>query len=147
MEARRLIVVGSGEVADLLLRLADVLGYASLMSAAEDLPGDLSASDDVVLALDDSARARDLLRRAVTRDCGYIGLIAPEREAVKALLALSKDRLPKTRLDRVAAPAGVDIGAQTPGEVAVAVAAELVSVRRGRRPAAPVGPKNGESRS
>ncbi|HJZ83920.1 MAG TPA: XdhC family protein [Polyangia bacterium] len=150
MTDRRLIVVGSGEVAEHLMRLADMLGYQSVMSAGDDLPPDLSARDDVVVTLDDGGRARDLLRRATTRNCGYIGLVAPQREAVKALLALSKERIPKQRLDRVAAPAGLGIGAQTPGEVAVAVAAEMVALRRqaeprgGRKRAGPGG-RNGSS--
>jgi xanthine dehydrogenase accessory factor len=134
MEARRLVVVGTGEVAEHLLRLADMLGYASVTSAGSDLPDDLGAGDDLVVTVEEGAQACDLVRRAVLGDCGYIGLVAPHRDAVRALLALSSERLPPLRLERVAAPAGVAIGAQTPGEIAVAVAAELVARRRGASP-------------
>ena len=116
-----------------------MLGYRSVMAVGDDLPADLGPADDVVVTLEDAGQARALLRRATVRDCGYIGLIASDRDAVKALLALAKERVPKTRLDRVAAPAGVDIGAETPGEIAVSVAAELVATRRTDR--GPPGPK------
>ncbi len=129
MAARRLIVVGSGEVAEHLARLADLLGYASVMCAGEDLPSDAAGDDDLVIAHADPARGRELLRDAAGLDCAYIGLVAPHREAMKALLALSNQRVPKARLDRIAAPAGVNIGAESPGEIAIAVAAELVARR------------------
>ena len=127
----RLIVVGHNEVAERLMQLADLLGYAAV-TASDELPADLAKTDDVVIALDEdeAPRARDLLRRAAAENCRYIGLVAPHKQAVKLLLALSKERVPKTRLDRIAAPAGVNIGAETPGEIAVAVAAELVARHR-----------------
>jgi xanthine dehydrogenase accessory factor len=122
-----------GEVAEHLVRLADLLGYASVTSAAGDLPADLGATDDVVLALDDhgQAHALELLAEAAARDCAYVGLVAPHRDAVLTLVALARKQLPEGRFQRVVAPAGVDIGAETPGELAVAVAAELVAKHRG----------------
>jgi xanthine dehydrogenase accessory factor len=127
----RLIVVGHNEVAENLMRLADLLGYAAV-TASDELPDDLGKNDDVVVALDedDASRARELLRRATAENCHYIGLVAPQKQAIKMITALSRERMPKTRLDRIAAPAGVNIGAETPGEMAVAVAAELVARHR-----------------
>jgi xanthine dehydrogenase accessory factor len=124
----RLIVVGHGEVAEHLMRLADLLGYAAV-TASDELPDDLDRACDVVIALEDdeAPRARDLVRRAAAVNCHYIGLVAPQKQAVKILTALSRA---KTRIDRIAAPAGVNIGAETPGEIAVAVAAELVARHR-----------------
>jgi xanthine dehydrogenase accessory factor len=128
--ARRLIVVGDDEVAENLMRLADMLGYDSVMSAGEDLPGDLGKADDVVVTLREPRKVQAILRTASEHECRYIGLVAPERQAVQALIALSHEESARTSLDRVTAPAGIDIGARTPGEWAVAVAAELVATRR-----------------
>jgi xanthine/CO dehydrogenase XdhC/CoxF family maturation factor len=130
MSLRRLIVVGSGEVADHLLRLADMLEYSEVMSAGEDLPSPLSTADDVVVALEDDAGARAVLREAAPQDLGYLGLVAKEPVAVQALSALSRDGVPQERLDRISVPAGVNIGAETPAEIAIAVAAELVARHR-----------------
>jgi xanthine dehydrogenase accessory factor len=44
---------------------------------------------------------------------------------------LLDDGIPRSRLDVIHAPVGLDIGAETPEEIAVAVAAELVLARRG----------------
>ena len=124
----RLIVVGHNEVAEHLMQLADLLGYASV-TATDELPDDLDKTCDVVVALDEdeAPRARELIRRAAAENCHYVGLVAPQKQAVKILAALGRG---KTRLDRIAAPAGVNIGAETPGEIAVAVAADLVARHR-----------------
>jgi hypothetical protein len=44
---------------------------------------------------------------------------------------LAAKGIEKARLDQICAPAGVDVGAESPEEVAIAVAAELVAIRRG----------------
>src|SRR5439155_435633 len=60
------------------------------------------------------------------------GFAATHREGWKALVRLAAENVPKPRIDAVSAPAGVDVGAETPEEVAISVAAELVALRRGR---------------
>ena len=68
------------------------------------------------------------------RDVAYIGLVAsrPRATAVRDYLALAG--VPLERAAALRAPCGLDIGAATPGEVAVSILAELVQVRRGRAP-------------
>src|SRR5262249_25751078 len=67
----------------------------------------------------------------------YLGFAAPHREGWKALVWLAAREVPKSRIDAISSPAGVDVGAETPEEVAISVAAELVAIRRGRpRPSA-----------
>jgi len=61
----------------------------------------------------------------------YIGMIGSRRRVRATFLQLLDDGIPKERLGEIHAPVGLDIGAETPEEIAVAVAAELVKVRRG----------------
>lgn len=61
----------------------------------------------------------------------YIGMIGSRRRVRATFLQLLDDGIPKERLSGIHAPVGLDIGAETPEEIAVAVAAELVKVRRG----------------
>ena len=61
----------------------------------------------------------------------YIGMIGSRRRVRATFLQLLDDGIPKERLADIHAPVGLDIGAETPEEIAVAVAAELVKVRRG----------------
>jgi xanthine dehydrogenase accessory factor len=61
----------------------------------------------------------------------YIGMIGSQRRVRATFHQLLEDGLPRYRLDEIHAPVGLDIGAETPEEIAVAVAAELVKARRG----------------
>ena len=61
----------------------------------------------------------------------YIGMIGSRRRVRATFQALLDEGLPRERLQRVRAPIGLDLGAETPAEIAVAVAAELVQVWRG----------------
>src|SRR5215467_4902131 len=72
-----------------------------------------------------------VIGRGVTAE-RVAALAAQHREGWKALVWLAARDVPKERIDAVSAPAGVDVGAETPDEVAIAVAAELVAIRRGR---------------
>jgi xanthine dehydrogenase accessory factor len=72
---------------------------------------------------------REVLRRPAAP--AYVGMIGSRRRTRAALDALARDGIPHERLRAVHAPIGLDVGAETPEEIAVAVAAELVQVRRG----------------
>ncbi|MDQ3387876.1 MAG: XdhC family protein [Gemmatimonadota bacterium] len=61
----------------------------------------------------------------------YVGMIGSRRRVRAALEQLSREEIPRERLEAIHAPVGLDIGAETPEEIAVAIAAELVRVRRG----------------
>jgi xanthine dehydrogenase accessory factor len=61
----------------------------------------------------------------------YIGMIGSRRRVRATFHQLLEDGIPHARLGEIHAPVGLDVGAETPEEIAVAVAAELVLVRRG----------------
>ena len=61
----------------------------------------------------------------------YIGMIGSRRRVRATYVQLLDDGVDRSLLGRIHAPVGLDIGAETPEEIAVAVAAELVLVRRG----------------
>jgi xanthine dehydrogenase accessory factor len=72
---------------------------------------------------------RHLLRSEV--EPPYVGMIGSRRRVRAAFSQLSGEGLDRDRLSRVKAPVGLDIGAETPMEIAVAVAAEIVLEWRG----------------
>lgn len=72
---------------------------------------------------------RDALRRPV--HLPYIGMVGSRRRVRAALEQLVREGVPEEELRRIHAPIGVDIGAETPEEIAVSIAAELVLIRRG----------------
>jgi xanthine dehydrogenase accessory factor len=60
----------------------------------------------------------------------YVGMIGSRRKVIEIFKTLQKEGLPEHLFDRVHAPIGFDIGAITPEEIAVAITAELISIRR-----------------
>jgi xanthine dehydrogenase accessory factor len=71
-----------------------------------------------------------LLRWAVQTRAGYIGMIGSKRKTIGIFRELTGQGLAPALFDRVHAPVGLDIGAVTPEEIAVAITAELIAVRR-----------------
>jgi xanthine dehydrogenase accessory factor len=61
----------------------------------------------------------------------YIGMIGSRRRVRATYVQLVEEGFSMEIIDRIHAPVGLDVGAETPEEIAVAVAAELVMVRRG----------------
>jgi xanthine dehydrogenase accessory factor len=58
-------------------------------------------------------------------------MLGSKRKRAVILRALEAAGVPRDKLDRVRSPIGLEIGADTPAEIAVAVVAELIKVRRG----------------
>lgn len=71
-----------------------------------------------------------VLRWAVQTPARYIGMIGSKRKTITIFEELKKEGLPAQLFDRVHAPVGLDIGAVTPEEIAVAITAELIAKRR-----------------
>ncbi len=74
-----------------------------------------------------------VLEWAMGTDARYIGMIGSKSKVLVAFRRLSEKGIPGKALeDRVYAPIGLDIGSETPGEIAVSIVAQMVQVRRGR---------------
>jgi xanthine dehydrogenase accessory factor len=153
--ADQLVIVGAGHISVPLAELGARLGFAvtvlddrdEFAEAArfpagtrvlrvdfDDPFGDvaLGPRSHVVLVTRAHRYDFDCLRRLVEADVrpAYVGMIGSRRRVKAAFLALLGAGVSRERLRRVHAPLGLDIGAETPEEIAVAVAAELVLLRR-----------------
>ena len=71
----------------------------------------------------------DMIERAVAMNPAYLGLVASRRRGEAVLGYLAERGVPKDQLDKVHAPAGLDLGKTTHEEMAVAILAELVQLR------------------
>ncbi|MFZ0733896.1 MAG: XdhC/CoxI family protein [Candidatus Sulfotelmatobacter sp.] len=71
-----------------------------------------------------------LLRWAVQTRARYVGMIGSKRKVIGIVKTLQEEGLPAHLFERVHAPIGIDIGAVTPEEIAVAITAELIAFRR-----------------
>ena len=74
-----------------------------------------------------------LLRVALGTNAGYIGAMGSRRTHANRLAELRRCGIAEHDLARINAPIGLDIGARTPEETAIAIAAEIVALREGRR--------------
>jgi len=71
----------------------------------------------------------NVLREALKRSHGYIGMIGSKRKREKIYQALMEEGVSDERLKQVHSPIGLDIEAETPEEIAVSIVAELIRVR------------------
>ena len=71
-----------------------------------------------------------ILRWAVQTPARYIGMVGSKRKAITVFRELTREGLSPDLFDRVHSPVGLDIGAITPEEIAVAIVAELIAARR-----------------
>jgi len=75
---------------------------------------------------------RVVLEQALKTRAGYIGMISSRHKRDTVFRALRAKGFRKLELERVHAPIGIDIGSETPEEIAVSIVAELVKVRAGQ---------------
>jgi len=84
-----------------------------------------------------------VLRWAVGTPARYVGMIGSKRKVIEIVEYLEeKERVPHAQLQRVHAPIGLEIGAITPEEIAIAVVAEMIAVRRNALAEASARPKS-----
>ena len=130
----RVLVVGDTPIAAAVLSLGAELGLEMIPSA------DPAAGD---LALVVAAHGRDelhTLRRALEEGVPYIGLVASPKRGAGVIDELRADGVSEEHLALIDVPAGLDIGARTPAEIALSILATVVGVRRGDRTAPAPGP-------
>jgi len=141
-----LLIIGASPVAQALAGLADRTGfdvYAASAGADADLfPGarqvlgatDLSAlacgTPDFVIVATQGKRDEPGLEAALATGARYVAFIASERKAAKLRAYLKERGHDSQRVDAVVSPAGVEIGAVTPEEIALSVLAGVVKARR-----------------
>lgn len=134
-----LLVVGTGAIADALTVAAGPLGWRVEVTndgaVATGTIARLSSIDMLVMAAHDLELAGAVLAAALVSEIGYIGALGGRRmQQVRADWLAYRGI---TDLERVRGPAGLDIGAETPAEIAIAILAEALSVTRRHLVAAP----------
>jgi len=149
-----LLVVGASHVAMPMVTLAKVLGFKTIVvdgrprfatrerfPDVDDLrigiPSDLVkdvplvASTALVLVAHDYKYDLPVLRHALATPVGYVGLLGSSRRGKAILDLLQEDGVTEDALARVHVPIGLDLGAQSAPEIALAVVAEILAVQRG----------------
>ena len=88
----------------------------------------------VVVMTHNFLRDKEYLRSLLDSDAGYIGMLGPSARTHRLLMELADEGVEITDADRerIHGPAGLDLGAEGPEEIAQAIVAEIVAARHGR---------------
>ena len=154
--AERLVLFGAGHVARATAQFAATCGFHVVVvderdewNSAARFPapmqrlvephGDFLArfaarsTDYVVITTHNHDHDREILGRCAPTAAGYVGMIGSTRKVHKALKQLRIEGLDEATLARAHAPIGLDILAETPEEIGVAIVGELIRHRRAER--------------
>ncbi len=105
---------------------------ATYAGAWEEIFPQLTVSDSAYILIATRGHKGDLtcLRWALGTPARFIGMIGSRRKLIEFTKILAGEGVPSSQLDRIHSPVGLDIGALTPEEIAVAAVAEMIAARR-----------------
>ena len=108
--------------------MADEVHVREFGSALEGL--DIGSLGYVVVMTRGHKWDREVVAQALRTQAGYIGMIGSRRKIGLTWETMKEEGFTDADLERVRAPIGLDIGGDTPGEIAISIMAELIQVRR-----------------
>jgi xanthine dehydrogenase accessory factor len=149
----RAIIFGAGHISKSLCKVASLAGFSTTIvdnrdsfanrerfpeadeifaEEYEDVFPKLSIYESTYLIVVTRGHRDDMrvLRWAATTPARYVAMIGSKRKVLSVVKELEKDGLSREQLDRIYAPMGLEIGAISPEEIAISVAAEMIAVRR-----------------
>lgn len=138
LPAPRVLIAGGSPIVAELRRLGAAVGLEIV--AAEDIPDGTLRPEAGDLALVVAAHGTDeiaTLRAGLEAGVRYVGLVASRRRGAAVVDELRAEGVADELLARLETPAGLDIGARTPAEVALSIVARIVELRR-------TGPEDGD---
>jgi xanthine dehydrogenase accessory factor len=152
--APRLLIFGGGHVGRALARVAAAAGFPSTViddreefvdpsrfpegcrTVRMDFAGDwsglaITADSAIVIVTRGHNFDRPCLVKSLATPARYIGMIGSRKKVAATLDALAADGIPARADRRVYGPVGLDLGGNTPEEIAVGILAEIIAVRQG----------------
>jgi xanthine dehydrogenase accessory factor len=155
-----LYIFGAGHVAQSLYKVARIAGFdvtiiddresyanRERFPEARDIyaddfeksMGQLAPSESSFIVIVTRGHRDDMrvFRWALDQPSRYLGMIGSRRKVIAIYKELEKEGVTREKFARVHAPIGLDIGAITPEEIAVAITAEMIAVRRHAQPDVP----------
>ncbi|MGE4343910.1 MAG: XdhC family protein [Geoalkalibacter sp.] len=145
-----LVIFGAGHIGRMLAQLAHQSGFYVTVVEENPQRPPLECADETIFCTFEEAFARlkcgkrsaiavvtseherdfSVVRAALDTEAGFIGMLGSQRKKAALIDYLRRSGLSEDQLGRVTSPIGLDIGAQTPAEIAVSVVAQLISFRR-----------------
>ena len=149
----KMVIFGAGHIATQVSKIATIAGFRTTVvdnrpvyANAERFPEAETIHSDsfekafeevvpnentyIIIVTRGHQEDQNVLRWAVQTNARYIGMIGSKRKIRSIAEQLESEGIPRERLERVYMPIGLDIGAVLPEEIAVAIVAEVIHVRR-----------------
>jgi xanthine dehydrogenase accessory factor len=154
-QPEKLIIFGAGHITRALAPLMRSLDFGITVvddnpkSPEEDRPADIEVfiSEDmesyaeglspdsnayIVILTRGFSKDKAVLERLIAKDFRYVGMVGSKKKIGTIKEDLISKGIEKEHLSKLSAPVGLDIGAETPGEIALSIASEIISVKRGK---------------
>lgn len=156
MPKPHLVIIGKSVVAQTLAKLGKVLNYhvTAVAPGADDMlfptadmvhtKIDLSplhpTAQTYIIVSTQGHHDETALEAALQLDVPYIAFVASRKKAQKVFEYLKEQDIPEDQVQRIKAPAGLDIKARLPKEIAVSILAEIIAISRGAEAPAKIEP-------
>ncbi len=147
------IIFGGGHISKSLAKVLDLAGFSVSVSdnretyanrerfpeavnvfaeEYEELFPKLTVNESTFIVIVTRGHRDDMriLRWAVTTPSKYIAMIGSKRKVISVVHELEKEGLAREAFERVFAPMGLEVGAESPEEIAISVGAEMIAMRR-----------------
>jgi len=147
-------IFGAGHISKSLSKVANLAGFATVIvdnresfanrerfpeasavhaAEYEEVFPQLNINETSYLIIVTRGHRDDMrvLKLAMATPARYIAMIGSKRKVLNVVRELEKEGLDRSAFEKIHAPMGLDIGAISPEEIAIAVAAEMIAVRRG----------------
>lgn len=149
----QLLIFGAGHIGLALAQLAEMLNFA--VTIVDDRPefatanrfphastiicknyvdsfSELNFADAyIIIVTYKHLHDQDILEECVKHPFAYLGMIGSKTKVAKAFGILKEKGLAQKTINNIHSPVGLNIGANTPEEIAIAIAAEIIAVRNG----------------
>jgi len=155
MEKPHLTVFGAGHIAGPLVKICSLMDFSiTVVDDREEflnfenfptadqllaLPysdyfanAEIKENDYLVIVTRGHQYDYQVLKNVINSKAKYIGMIGSSRKIKTIYDQLRDDGISEEKLEQIYSPIGLDIGSETPAEIAVAIAAEIIAVRRGK---------------
>jgi xanthine dehydrogenase accessory factor len=146
-------IFGGGHVSKSISKVATIAGFSTIIvdnreafankqrfpeaeatyaEEYEDVFQKLSITSSSYLIIVTRGHRDDMrvLRWAISTPARYISMIGSKRKTISVIHELEREGFPRDAFERIFAPMGLDIGAESPEEIAVSVVAEMIAMRR-----------------
>ncbi|HUX06177.1 MAG TPA: XdhC/CoxI family protein [Acidobacteriota bacterium] len=146
---RRIVIAGGGHVGYFLHRFLSLLELKSVVfderpeqANAERFPGaeihvepfdrgleslKVGPNDGIVIITPEHKHDQVVLKQALATEAGYVGMIGSKKKIKAIFDNLRAEGVPQKQIARCHSPIGLDIGAESPAEIALAIAGEIVA--------------------